>query len=422
MYPFLGCEKLRLSKVDALESNPSGRRTIIRNDITTSSNTHTGSTIAAQQPTTIQPRRSKKSRIKSSTIAVYASVFVLLVVLIAIGYRSPQEVGGVANTATLPGVQNNEDDNVTVNDVVATNIAANVASTTNLSVAPSVASLAISTQIESELPSTDDSSISKPSIIQVSAASRNITAYTVVAGDTVDTLAAKFKLSKDTIKWANNLTADSLTVGQTLQILPRDGIVYTTKNGDTIQGLADKYKVDASVITTYNDLEISGVTPGIKIIIPGGTLPTEERPGYVAPVSYQFAGYSAGSSSSYSTWRIKVGTPMYNGNNYAYGYCTAYVYDRRFELGKTIGPSWGNASTWAANARAAGYVVNNTPIVGSVIQNGGGAGHVAIVEDILPNGDLRLSEMNALFGGGGWNIVSGRILPAAYVSQYLYIY
>ncbi|MFY9227976.1 MAG: LysM peptidoglycan-binding domain-containing protein [Candidatus Microsaccharimonas sp.] len=408
MYPVLN-KKLRLSKVDALESNPSGRRTIIRNDITTSSNTHTGSTIAAQQPTTIQSRRSKKSRIKSSTIAVYASVFVLLVVLIAIGYRAPQEVGGVANTATLPGVQNNEDDNATVNDVVATNIAANVASTTNLSVAPSVASLAISTQIESELPITDDSSISKPSIIQVSAASRNIAAYTVVAGDTVDTLAAKFKLSKDTIKWANNLVSDALPVGQVLQILPRDGIVYTVKSGDTIQGLADKYKANASTITTYNDLEISGIRDGLKIVIPGGILPTNERPGYSAPISSANSGVYSG---------FRVGSV---GNKYGYGYCTWYVYERRAALGRPVGSYWGDAGSWKRSGELAGFVVNRTPAPGAVLVELGSPGHNAVVESVAENGDIIISEMNNR-AYGGWNIINNRTLTAGQAANYWYVH
>ena len=43
------------------------------------------------------------------------------------------------------------------------------------------------------------------------------------------------------------------------------------------------------------------------------------------------------------------------------------------------------------------------------------------VEEILPNGDLRLSEMNAYVSGGGFNIVSGRTLPASQVSNFAYI-
>lgn len=405
----------------------SGRRTIIRNQISDEI-THQGS-VAAHQP--LAPIRSRtaahaKGRIKSSTIAVYASVFVLMIVLISVGYRSPQEVSGLANAAPATSLAPSADTQTkTVDDVIASNIAADVATATNLSVAPSVMSLAISTQIESELPNTGDSSISKPQIIELSSAGRKITTYTVVAGDTVDSVAKKFNLSVSTVKWSNDLTYNTLQAGASIDILPRDGIVYVVKSGDTIASIADKYKSDASTITTYNDLEISGVTPGLKIIVPNGQLPVTERPGYVSQPSfnYSYAGYNRGYGNAFigQTWRIKMGTPMYKVNNYAPGNCTAYAYDRRVELGLPIGPSWGNANTWDDSAGRFGLSVSNTPSKGAIIQNEGAYGHVGIVEEILPNGDLRLSEMNAYVSGGGFNIVSGRILPAVNVPNYAYI-
>ncbi len=301
-----------------------------------------------------------------------------------------------------------DQDSATVNDVVATNIAASVATATNLSVAPSVTSLAISTQIQSALPTTTDSSITKPSIIQVSSASRNISSYTVAAGDTVDTVAAKSHLQNNTIMWANNLTTTNLVVGSTLQILPRDGIVYTVKSGDTIQALADKYQGDASLITTYNDLDISGITPGLKIIIPGGVLPTNERPGYSAPVSY-----SGGYSSQYRAGSV--------GNRYAFGNCTWYAYERRAALGNPVGSFWGNGGSWAYAASASGYQVDHSPAAGAVLVEVGSPGHVAIVESVQGDGSVVLSEMNNS-AYGGFNIINSRTLSAGQAALYLYIH
>jgi surface antigen len=391
----------------------SGRRTIIRNQIATSI-AHQGSVAAEKPQTFIRPRSAKaKGRIKSSTIAVYASVFVLLVVLIAIGYRAPQEVSGVANTAPLTSSAPATDTQTTaVNDVVASNIAATVATATNLSVAPSVTSLAISTQIESELPSTDDSSISKPQIIQVSSASRKITSYTVVAGDTASSVAAKFGISATTVKWANNLTSDNLVVGSNIDILPRDGIVYTVKSGDTVQSIADKYKADASLITSANDLEISGVSAGLKIIVPNGQLPNTEQPGYVAPVTYS---YSSG-SSAYAGYR--AGSV---GNRYAYGNCTWYAYERRAAMGMPVGSFWGNGGSWAYSARAAGYLVNNVPSYGAVLVEAGSPGHVAVVESVSADGTVVVSEMNNA-AYGGFNIINNRTISAGQAAVYQYIH
>lgn len=392
----------------------SGRRTIIRNQI---SGGNTQGSVAASKPQTlIQPRTARahakaKGRIKSSTIAVYASVFVLLVVLIAIGYRTPQQVTGVANaapaaaTATTPAPETP----AAVNAVVASNIAANVATATNLSVAPSVTSLAISTQIQSELPSSTDSSISKPQIIQVSSASRKITTYVVAPGDTTDSIAAKFGISKQTLKWANNLSNDNLTVGKSLEILPREGIAYTVKAGDTAASIAEKYQSDASLLTTYNDLEISGVTAGLKIIIPNGVLPGNEQPGYMAPVVRSTGGAYAG---------FRAGSV---GNKYAYGNCTWYAYERRAAMGKPVGSFWGNGGSWAFSGRAAGYVVNNTPAYGAVLVEAGSPGHVGVVESVNDDGSIVISEMNNA-AYGGFNIINNRTISAGQASLYQYVH
>lgn len=390
---------------------------------------HQESSAATEPRVIVRPSVYKqKGRVKTSTVVVYSSVFTLLIAVIAIGYRAPSEII-VASTSTLPLnsemiVDQDDHDKLTnVDYVLATDIAANAATTLNLSVAPSVSSMAISAKIDSELAMSNGTTITKPVMVQGSSTSRSIISYTVLEGDTVDSLATKFAITADTIKFANNLTTNSPILGTVLEILPRDGLVYVVKNGDTAQSIAQQYKVDASTITSYNDLEISGYTTGLKIILPGGTLPASERPGYITSSLQQVAGYSSGYTGNAKTWRIKSGTSMIAGNNYAIGNCTAYVFDRREEIGNPVRPSWGNASSWAMSARAAGYRVDNNPSVGAVIQNGGGAGHVAIVEEILPNGDLSLSEMNASFGSvGGWNIVSGRILPASVVAQYLYIH
>jgi surface antigen/LysM repeat protein len=322
-------------------------------------------------------------------------------------------VSGVANTAPLTSASATKVNNTptAVNDVVASNIAASVATATNLSVAPSVTSLAISTQIQSELPNSDNSSISKPQIIQVSAASRKIANYTVAAGDTPDTIATKFGISKQTVKWANNLSSDNLMVGTNLDILPRDGISYVVKAGDTIQSIAEKYKADASAITTYNDLEISGITPGLKIIILSGVLPNTEQPGYVAPVIY--AASTGGYYSGYRAGSV--------GNRYAPGYCTWYAYERRIAMGLTMGSFWGNGGSWAISGRAAGYAVDNTPAYGALLVVAGDPGHVAVVESVVADGSIVVSEMNNR-AYGGFNMINNRTISAGQVSLYQYVH
>ncbi len=336
--------------------------------------------------------------------------------MIAIGYRAPQENSGVANTASaLSATQktNQTEKQTAVNEVVASTVAASVATATNLSVAPSVTSLAISTQIESELPTSDDASITKPQIVQVSSTNRAVTQYTTQPGDTIDSLAAKFGISKDTIKWANNLTTDNVRVGLTLDILPRDGVFYTVKSGDTIQSIAEKYKADASLITTYNDLEISGVADGQKIVVPGGQLPSNERPGYVAPTVSRSTGSAGGAFGGFRAGSV--------GNRYAYGNCTWWVYERRAAIGRPVGSFWGNGGSWAYSGRAAGFLVNNSPAVGAVLVEAGSPGHAAIVESVNPDGSIVISEMNNA-AYGGFNIVNNRTISAGQASAYQYVH
>jgi len=339
----------------------------------------------------------------------------LLVVVIGIGYHAPQPASGIAANAaaiqTTPGQSSS-----TVDDVVATSVAADVAQTTNLPIANNVASLSISTQIKSELPqSSDSTTISKPQIVQPTAGGRAINTYTTVSGDTAQSVAAKYNVSSDTIKWANNLKTDTLNPGTTLQILPLTGITYTVQTGDTLQSIATKYGADASRITVYNDLDNSGsVSAGIKLIIPDGVLPTTERPGYVAPRA----------TTSYTTsYTFQAGSV---GNRYAFGNCTWYAYERRVALGNPVGSFWGNAGTWNIAAAQSGYLVDHNPSAGAVYQipaygDGwtGGAGHVGVVESVNADGSVYVSEMNY---GGNFDRVTYRTISAGQAVLYNYIH
>ena len=77
--------------------------------------------------------------------------------------------------------------------------------------------------------------------------------------------------------------------------------------------------------------------------------------------------------------------------------CTCYAWGRFWEIGdpgdtganRPTLPT-GNAGTWFGDVVASGdYLTGQTPALGAVIcfsDNYGGAGHVAIVEEITPNG------------------------------------
>ncbi len=363
-----------------------------------------------------KPRHKAMDKIKPSVIAVYISVFVLIVAMVFIGYHEPQNSSAVSNVANANSLS--QPDQTSVDNVVATNVAASVAQATNLPIATSVTNLAVSAQTKSEFMQSSVTNTTKPQIIESNITNRSVVSYTTKAGDTVGTLATKYGISAQTIKWANDLTSDELSEGTVLRILPIDGVLYSVKAGDTVESIATKYSVDKTRLVTDNDLEVSGLLPNTSIILPNGILPETERPGYVAPVVV-YSSFYAGTGTGFGgrTWYISSGTP--DDGNYFHGNCTLYASNRRKALGLPVGSNWGNAGSWAQNARNDGLTVNGTPSVGAIIQDWG---HVAIVESILPNGDLSISEMNAYVSGGGYNIVSGRIVLAGNVGQYLFIH
>lgn len=374
---------------------------------------------AIRQHEQTKKRRRAMFGIQFANVAVYAAVFLLVISMIYIGYGQPQKTTAVNNIA--PTTSTDAANQPSVDDVVAANIAAGVAQTIDLPIAASVSNLATSVETMSLAVNTETSSAIKPQIIESVVENKKVKNYTTVAGDTVASLAAKFGISEQTIRWANDLTSeDTLSVGAIVKILPVNGVLYTVKSADTVASIADKYKVDSTRFITYNDLEVSGLVANNNIILPDGVLPENERPGYVAPVSYNYY-YASGTGFGGNTWYISSGTGSCP--TYAFGNCTCYAYSRRLSLGLGVGSNWGNANAWATNAAHDGYLVDHTPSVGAVMQSGSGwYGHVAIVESIAANGDLTISEMNAYVSGGGYNIVSGRTVLAGNAGQYLYIH
>ena len=125
---------------------------------------------------------------------------------------------------------------------------------------------------------------------------RPIQEVTIHSGDTLDTMANFYDVSVEAIAFANGITdAHFLGLGRTLMIPPAEGALYTVKDGDTVDTLAARFKVDPAVIMSYNRLyfEPEHFAPGQLIFVRGAELPAlvePERPARVIAASPPIAG------------------------------------------------------------------------------------------------------------------------------------
>ncbi len=132
--------------------------------------------------------------------------------------------------------------------------------------------------------------------------------YTVQQGDTVSTIAQKFGISADTVRWANDLSNDTINVGDSLQILPVTGISYKVQSGDTVYSIAKKFASDPQKIVDFpfNDFanpETFSLVTGQMLLVPDGIKPSAQP--FIQPQVYIAQGPSSTSFSSAGfTWPV----------------------------------------------------------------------------------------------------------------------
>jgi murein DD-endopeptidase MepM/ murein hydrolase activator NlpD len=102
--------------------------------------------------------------------------------------------------------------------------------------------------------------------------------YRVVSGDTLSGIAARYNLDVCTLVWSNpNNKVSPLRPGNTLDILPVDGVFYRVERKTSIRQIAEATAVDPYTIidSPYNDLfgavPESVLVEGMKIVVPGGS-------------------------------------------------------------------------------------------------------------------------------------------------------
>lgn len=347
--------------------------------------------------------RRKAVRRRAVRFGLVASNVVILGIIAVFVLQNPKTDNLVApslSSATATQVANPLD------QVSSADIALTVARMGQLPETTAVTNQAQSEAADVAIAASNNNVVSKPQVVATALkSSADIKDYTVVAGDTVSTIAAKFNVTSDSVRWSNNLTGEAVSAGSHLVIPPVNGIVYTVNTGDTPDSLAAKFKANKDKIIAYNDAEIKGLTVGQRIIIPDAVLagtPVASRALAGAPIPA--SAFAWGSSA------------VYGSNGYDYGYCTWYAANR-----VPVPSNWGNANTWSYYAPSSGWNVSRAPVPGAVAQTSAGYfGHVAVVEAVSADGTMiKYSDMNGLAGWGRVGTTADWV-PASHFQHYIY--
>jgi len=89
----------------------------------------------------------------------------------------------------------------------------------------------------------------------------------------VASIAEKYNISTDTVRWANDIENDKPKEGEELLILPTTGVIYYVERGDTVDKIAELHEAKREDIVSFNEIKDDRITAGERLIIPGGEPP-----------------------------------------------------------------------------------------------------------------------------------------------------
>ncbi len=93
--------------------------------------------------------------------------------------------------------------------------------------------------------------------------------YTVLKGDTLYSIAKKYNISVDKLKESNNLSSNTLSIGQELTIpSSKENIVYTVIKGDNLYSIARKNNTTVDAIKKLNNISSNTLSIGQKLLLP----------------------------------------------------------------------------------------------------------------------------------------------------------
>ena len=95
--------------------------------------------------------------------------------------------------------------------------------------------------------------------------------YIVKKGDSLYSIARTYNTSVDKLKEINNLTSNALAIGQVLKLPSSNAsekVVYTVKKGDSLYSIAREYGTTVDAIKKLNNITSNTLTIGQKLLLP----------------------------------------------------------------------------------------------------------------------------------------------------------
>jgi LysM repeat protein len=139
--------------------------------------------------------------------------------------------------------------------------------------------------------------------------------YTVQAGETLASIAAKFETDVQTLRELNFLLDDNIFAGQILEVPYIEGMTgegaptpsptpfsYIVQQGDTLSSIAFQFDVQPGVLIEINNiLDPNNLIVGTPLLIPGYTGPAADAGGEAGAATDDAAGGAAGGGAGGSS-------------------------------------------------------------------------------------------------------------------------
>ena len=226
--------------------------------------------------------------------------------------------------------------------------------------------------------------------------------YEVKIGDSFNSISYDFKISTNSIFWANDFTKDhTLHPWDIIRVPPVSWLIYQVKSWDTISSIAKKYDIGETKIVEQNWKEKwSKLIAWEVLVIPWAIKKAPPKPVVIPPKNtWNWKLVKNTKNSNKVGWNkksVKTGTYTLSKrqawHTFYWWNCTRYVAQYKNVTW------WWNANEWMSNARAAWKSTWNTASVWAIVQFNGRwynprYGHVWIVTGIVW-WEIIVSDMN----------------------------